>query len=100
MEINLSTTQFQVAGLANRFRVDSLRDQTLDLMTKQFSARKDHSSLKIKSMFLRKHQSMVTKVLTTQSHQAGLVNRFQADNLRDRTLASTMKQFFAREDHS
>jgi hypothetical protein len=93
MEIKVRTTLFQPDGQDNRFLVEDLKDQTLALMTKQFSEEKDLSLTKEKNMFQKKHQSMVINHFTIQCQVDGLDSKFQEEDLKGQTLVLMMKQF-------
>jgi len=94
MMIKVPTTQYQVDGLVNKFLAEDLRDQTLVLMMKQFSARRKLNLFL--NMFQRRLQSMTIREPTTLYQVVGLDSRFQAEDLRDQTLVLMMKQFSAR----
>jgi len=100
MEIKVRTTLFQPDGQDNRFLVEDLKDQTLALMTKQFSEEEDLSLTKEKNMFQKKHQSMEINLYTIPFQEAGQDSRSQVDNLKDQTLVLMTKQFSEEEDLS
>jgi hypothetical protein len=100
MEIKVRTTLFQPDGQDNRFLVEDLKDQTLALMTKQFSEEEDLSLTKVKNMFLKKHQSMEINLYTIPFQEAGQDSRSQVDNLKDQTLVLMTKQFSEEKDLS
>ena len=101
MEISLSTTQSQVAGLVNKFQVENLRDLILVSMMKQSSAkRRDLSLQKVKNMFLKRPQFMVTRVHTTLSQLDGQVNKSQVESLKDLTLVLMTKLSSAKKELS
>jgi len=88
MTIREPTTLYQVVGLDSRFQAEDLRDQTLVLMMKQFSARRKLNLLL--NMFQRKLRSTVINLFTTQFQAVGPVNRFLVEHSRDQTQVSMM----------
>ena len=100
MVTNHFTIPFQEDGPDNKFQEDNSKDQTLVSMMKQFSVRRDHSSVKESNMFLRKHPSTEINHCTTLSQEDGPVSKFQVDNSKDQTLVSMMKLFLARKNPS
>jgi len=96
MVINLSTTQFQEVGLVNRFQEDNSRDQTRALMMTLSLRRKERFRRtnilqRHQSMSQKSHPSMVINLSITPYQAVGLESKFQADSLRDQTLASMTK---------
>jgi hypothetical protein len=91
---------YQDHGPVNRFQEEDSRDLILVSMTKMSLLRKILRTFKKLIMFQTKLQLMGTKELTTPFQQVGLVNRFQAELLRDLILVLMMKLSLLRRDHS
>ena len=91
-EINPCTIQFQAAGRGSRSREENSRDQTPASMMRVFSLRRDLNT------FLKLLPFMVINHFTTPCPVDGVVNRSQADNLRDLILALMTRLFWVKRD--
>jgi hypothetical protein len=90
MVTRVRTTQFQLDGLDSKFLVEDLRDQILVLMTRRFSRRRMHLLDSHLITFQKLPLFMEINLYTTLFQLHGLVNRFQAEDLRDQTQALMM----------
>ena len=97
MVIRAHTIQFQQDGRDSKSQADSLRDQTLVLMMKQFSRRRIvHLLAKNLNTFQTSLQFMEINHSTIQFQAVGPESKFQADSLRDQIQALMMKTSFKR----
>jgi hypothetical protein len=97
MVIRAHTIQFQQDGQDSKYQADSLRDQTLVLMTRMFSRRRIvHLLAKNLNTFQMSLQFTAINHSTIQFQEVGPESKYQEDSLRDQIQALMMKMSFRR----